>query len=156
MYTRESLFEHLMILLSGRIAEEIIFGHDKVTSGASSDIDMATKMAKNMVTKYGAHIFTGADLYSADVDIYSPCALGATINDETISKIQAKVIAGAANNQLANELIHGKLLKEKGKTVTFIHEILFLQKVVIIDEKVVLRVPFEVDVKQKKRKKLRQ
>jgi len=46
-----------------------------------------------------------------------------------------------------------ELLKEKGKTVTFIHEILFLQKVVIIDEKVVLRVPFEVDVKQKKRKK---
>jgi leucine dehydrogenase len=65
-------------------------------------------------SKYGAKIFSGNDLYSLDVDIYAPCALGATINDETISKIQAKVIAGAANNQLANELIHGKLLKEKG------------------------------------------
>jgi leucine dehydrogenase len=65
-------------------------------------------------SKYGAKIFGGNDLYSLDVDIYAPCALGATINDETISKIQAKVIAGAANNQLANELIHGKLLKEKG------------------------------------------
>ena len=53
-------------------------------------------------------------MYSLDVDIYAPCALGATINDETISKIQAKVIAGAANNQLANEVIHGKLLKERG------------------------------------------
>ena len=64
--------------------------------------------------KYGAQIFTGNDLYSADVDIYSPCALGATINDETIQKIKARVIAGAANNQLANEIIHGQLLKEKG------------------------------------------
>ena len=65
-------------------------------------------------SKYGAKIFSGNDMYSLDVDIYAPCALGATINDETISKIQVKVIAGAANNQLANELIHGKLLKEKG------------------------------------------
>jgi leucine dehydrogenase len=65
-------------------------------------------------SKFGAKIFTGADLYSADVDIYAPCALGATINDDTIHKIKAKVIAGAANNQLANEVVHGALLKEKG------------------------------------------
>ena len=64
--------------------------------------------------KYGAKIFTGEDLYSAEVDIYAPCALGATINDATIHKIQAKVIAGAANNQLANEVVHGAILKEKG------------------------------------------
>ncbi len=65
-------------------------------------------------SKYGAKIFTGTELYSADVDIYAPCALGATINDDTIQKIKAKVIAGAANNQLANEVIHGNILKEKG------------------------------------------
>ncbi|WP_318639948.1 Glu/Leu/Phe/Val dehydrogenase dimerization domain-containing protein [Flavobacterium ardleyense] len=64
--------------------------------------------------KFGAKIYTGSDLYSADVDIYSPCALGATINDDTINKIKAKVIAGAANNQLANEQVHGKILMEKG------------------------------------------
>lgn len=63
--------------------------------------------------KYGAKII-GGDIYSADVDIYAPCALGATINDETINKIRAKVIAGAANNQLANEKIHGQILKDKG------------------------------------------
>ncbi len=67
-----------------------------------------------METKYGASIYRGADLYAADVDIYAPCALGATINDETIHRIKAKVIAGAANNQLANELIHGQILKDKG------------------------------------------
>jgi leucine dehydrogenase len=64
--------------------------------------------------KYGATIYKGADLYSADVDIYAPCALGATINDETIHKIKARVIAGAANNQLANEVVHGQLLQDMG------------------------------------------
>ena len=64
--------------------------------------------------KYGAKIYEGNDLYSEDVDVYAPCALGATINDDTIYNIKAKVIAGAANNQLANEDIHGKILKERG------------------------------------------
>jgi len=68
---------------------------------------------QQMEVKYGAKILSG-DIYSADVDIYAPCALGATINDETIQKIRAKVIAGAANNQLANEKIHGQILKERG------------------------------------------
>ena len=76
--------------------------------------DIHQDKMENMVTKYGAHIFTGADLYSADVDIYSPCALGATINDDTVYKIKAKVIAGAANNQLAVEDIHGPILRERG------------------------------------------
>jgi len=76
--------------------------------------DIHQDKMENMVTKYGAHIFTGADLYSADVDIYSPCALGATINDDTVYKINAKVIAGAANNQLAVENIHGPILRERG------------------------------------------
>jgi leucine dehydrogenase len=48
------------------------------------------------------------------MDIYAPCALGATINDETVHKLKAKVIAGAANNQLANENIHGPILIERG------------------------------------------
>lgn len=65
-------------------------------------------------SKYGATIFTGNDLYGADVDIYAPCALGATINDDTIHRLKAKVIAGAANNQLADEVAHGKILREKG------------------------------------------
>ncbi len=76
-----------------------------------TDINEARLLEIN--AKYGAQIFAG-DIYSADVDIYAPCALGATINDETVNKIQAKVIAGAANNQLAVEEIHGKILKERG------------------------------------------
>ena len=63
--------------------------------------------------KYGVSIYSG-NVYDADVDIYAPCALGATINDDTVYKIKAKVIAGAANNQLENEDIHGIILQERG------------------------------------------
>jgi leucine dehydrogenase len=76
--------------------------------------DLSQSRMEEVAKKYNTTIFTGADLYSADVDIYAPCALGATINDETIHKLKAKVIAGAANNQLANEQVHGKILQEKG------------------------------------------
>jgi leucine dehydrogenase len=64
-------------------------------------------------SKYNATIYTGEDLYTADVDIYAPCAMG-TINDATVNKIKAKIIAGAANNQLANEDVHGAILQERG------------------------------------------
>ncbi|MEM0578253.1 Glu/Leu/Phe/Val family dehydrogenase [Flavobacterium polysaccharolyticum] len=64
--------------------------------------------------KYNATVYTGTDVYAEEVDIYAPCAMGATINDATIHKIKAKVIAGAANNQLANETVHGAILQERG------------------------------------------
>ena len=51
--TREKMYSDIAVAMGGRIAEELIFGYEKITSGASSDIDMATKMAKNMVTRYG-------------------------------------------------------------------------------------------------------
>lgn len=76
--------------------------------------DIHQEKMDKMVANFGATIFTGDDLYAADVDIYSPCALGATINDETVYKIKAKVIAGAANNQLAVEAVHGKIMKDRG------------------------------------------
>ena len=76
--------------------------------------DIYEPSLKEVAEKYGSTVVGLDEIYDLDVDIYAPCALGATINDDTISKIQAKVIAGAANNQLANEVIHGKLLKEKG------------------------------------------
>jgi len=52
-HTREYMEANISKAMGGRVAEEIIFGHDKVTSGASSDISMATKLAKDMVTKFG-------------------------------------------------------------------------------------------------------
>lgn len=76
--------------------------------------DINEARLNEMGAKYGAKVFNGPDLYSAEVDIYAPCALGATINDETIYKLKASIVAGAANNQLANENVHGKILQERG------------------------------------------
>lgn len=53
------------------------------------------------------------EIYDQECDIFSPCALGAVINDETIGRLKCKIIAGAANNQLAEEK-HGEMLHEKG------------------------------------------
>ncbi len=76
--------------------------------------DINEARLEELSKKYGANVVLGNDIYGLDVDIYAPCALGATVNDESIAQLKAKVIAGAANNQLANELKHGKLLREKG------------------------------------------
>ncbi len=64
--------------------------------------------------KYSATIYEGNNIYAEEMDIYAPCALGATINDVTLPQLKARVIAGAANNQLAEENKHGMQLKEKG------------------------------------------
>ena len=52
-YHRDKMHADLAVAMGGRVAEEIIFGHDKVSSGASSDIQYATSLARNMVTKWG-------------------------------------------------------------------------------------------------------
>jgi leucine dehydrogenase len=76
--------------------------------------DINEKRLEELSKKYNTNVALGNDIYNLDVDIYAPCALGATINDETIHQLKAKVIAGAANNQLADEVRHGRLLKERG------------------------------------------
>jgi leucine dehydrogenase len=53
-------------------------------------------------------------IHDAAMDIYSPCALGATVNDDTLKRLKCSVIAGAANNQLAEETVHGRALMDKG------------------------------------------
>ncbi|MEZ4722797.1 MAG: Glu/Leu/Phe/Val dehydrogenase [Flavobacteriales bacterium] len=54
------------------------------------------------------------NIAAIDMDIYAPCALGATLNDETIPQLKCQIVAGAANNQLAKEEVHGKMLLDRG------------------------------------------
>ncbi|MCL4166432.1 UNVERIFIED_CONTAM: hypothetical protein GTU68_054545 [Idotea baltica] len=76
--------------------------------------DINQERLEEVSRKYDATIYTGSDIFSEAIDIYAPCALGATINDDTIHKLKAKVVAGAANNQLAIEEKHGPILQERG------------------------------------------
>lgn len=75
--------------------------------------DINEERLQQVSERYGATVFRGDDLYSQSIDIYAPCALGATLNDDTINRLNAKVIAGAANNQLADENKHALALKNR-------------------------------------------
>ena len=54
------------------------------------------------------------EIYDVECDVFSPAALGGSVNDNTIDRIKAKIVAGAANNQLKDELRHAQGLKERG------------------------------------------
>jgi leucine dehydrogenase len=69
---------------------------------------------KHYADKLGATVVGMNDIYDQTVDIYAPCALGASVNNDTINRLKCVIIAGAANNQLADEKIHGQLLLDKG------------------------------------------
>ncbi len=75
--------------------------------------DVNENRAIEAAAKFGAQVVGQEEIYDLDVDIYAPCALGATINDSTIDRLHCKIIAGAANNQLSDELLHGQLLAKK-------------------------------------------
>jgi leucine dehydrogenase len=75
--------------------------------------DINKDAVKRAVEEFGAKAVDPNEIYSVDCDIYSPCALGAVINDATITTLKAKVIAGSANNQLKDP-IHGDQIHDMG------------------------------------------
>ena len=91
--TRAKLKADLAVAMGGRIAEEVIFGHEKVTSGASSDIQMATNMAKAMVTQFGMSDELGPLAYGDnEQEVFLGHSVTRTQNtsDETQSKIDSE------------------------------------------------------------------
>ena len=76
--------------------------------------DINEKRLAQISKQYGTEIVMGDSIYDLDIDIYAPCALGATVNPDTISRLKCEIIAGAANNQLAEEIRDGNLCSEKG------------------------------------------
>ncbi|WP_430785380.1 branched-chain amino acid dehydrogenase [Virgibacillus flavescens] len=75
--------------------------------------DINKEAVDRAVQAFDAKAVDPDDIYGVDCDIYAPCALGATINDETIPQLKAKVIAGSANNQL-KKTKHGDIIHEMG------------------------------------------
>ncbi len=98
---------------TGHVGENLVkLLRDENAKVYISDID--EERLGRVAKKYGAQAVAHNSIFDLDVDIYAPCALGATINTETISKLKCSIIAGSANNQLEDEQIHGSLLLEKG------------------------------------------
>lgn len=75
--------------------------------------DINEESLQRAKTELGAKVVGLNEIYAVDADIYAPCALGATINDDTLKQLKCKIIAGSANNQLATPQ-HDQLLKEMG------------------------------------------
>lgn len=75
--------------------------------------DLDLEKVEKAIQKFGATPIELDHIYDVEADIFSPCALGAVINDDTINRLKVKIVAGAANNQLA-EVRHGQMLSEKG------------------------------------------
>ena len=76
--------------------------------------DISTENLKRAVKDFGVIATDAETMFDLDIDIYAPCALGASVNDESLSRLRCSIIAGAANNQLLDEVKHGKALMEKG------------------------------------------
>ncbi|GER06739.1 ATP-dependent zinc metalloprotease FtsH [Iodidimonas muriae] len=92
--SRQKMHENLAIAMGGRAAEELIFGHDAVTSGASGDIQMATRLARAMVTKYGLSDKLGPLLYSEneeEVFLGHSVARQQNISEATAQEIDREV-----------------------------------------------------------------
>jgi len=94
-YHRDKMHANLAVSMGGRVAEELIFGHDKVSSGASSDIQYATELARNMVTKWGMSDKLGPLQYEASQEGY--LGMGQT----------QRTMAGADTNKLIDAEIRG-------------------------------------------------
>ena len=92
--SRQRLESQICTLYGGRIAEELIFGKDKVTTGASNDIERATEIAKNMVTKWGLSEKMGPMTYSDDegeVFLGRSVTQTKTMSDDTAKEIDSEI-----------------------------------------------------------------
>jgi cell division protease FtsH len=109
-YNRTAIESQLCSLYGGRVAEELIFGDDKVTTGASNDIERATKMARNMVTKWGLSEL-GPITYGEDEDevfLGRSVTQHKSVSDETARKI--------------DEVVHGILDRAYGRSTQLLTE----------------------------------
>jgi cell division protease FtsH len=108
--TREKLLADLSVAMGGRVAEELIFGYDKVTSGASSDIQQATKMAKAMVSEWGMSDAIGPLYHGSErKDLY----LGSHSDSQVNSQETANLIDKEVKKFVETAYARAKSLLEK-------------------------------------------
>ena len=84
----------LAIMMGGRVAEELVFGEDNITSGAQSDIDQATKLARAMITRWGYSKELGTVAYGDNQDevfLGHSVARTQNVSEDTARKIDAEV-----------------------------------------------------------------
>jgi leucine dehydrogenase len=104
-----------VVALQGAGSVGFVVGKALVEAGAKLVVsDVNPEHLDRACKQLGAENVEPDDIYDVECDIYSPNALGATLNDFTIPRLKCRVVAGAANNQLEDENIHSALLKARG------------------------------------------
>ena len=76
--------------------------------------DIYEPSLKAVVSKYPVIVISAEEVYTTAADVYAPCALGATLNPDTIPLLNCSIVAGAANNQLLDEVRDGQALVDRG------------------------------------------
>jgi leucine dehydrogenase len=76
--------------------------------------DIHEEALKEASSRFGAVVVNNDEIFTTDAEIFAPCALGAIINPDSIDKLNCAIVAGAANNQLANEHVDGPMIQKKG------------------------------------------
>ncbi|MCH2188996.1 ATP-dependent zinc metalloprotease FtsH [Candidatus Gracilibacteria bacterium] len=106
LVSKAKYLDELSTLFGGRAAEEVFFGKENITTGASNDIERATEIARSMVTRYGMFEDIGTENFEGEMDHYSGQAQRPYVSDDTIKQIDKKVkdILKAAYN-IAIQLI---------------------------------------------------
>ncbi|WP_211258362.1 ATP-dependent zinc metalloprotease FtsH [Sphingomonas sanxanigenens] len=92
-YHRDKMYANLSVAMGGRVAEEVIFGYDKVSSGASGDIQSATSLARDMVTRWGMSDAVGPVQHSDDDQSYLGYSMGSrnSMSNQTAQLIDSEI-----------------------------------------------------------------
>lgn len=75
--------------------------------------DTVPERAQLVAEQYAAHLVAPEDIYDVECEVYAPCALGETLNDDTIPRLKCQIVAGSANNQCLT-VEHGDCLRQRG------------------------------------------
>ena len=95
--------------VAGYVCDHLAKEHAKIVL-----TDLFEEKAKAVAERTKARYIPPDKIYDEEADVFCPCALGAVLNDDTIPRLKVKIIAGGANNQLADEAKHGQMLIKRG------------------------------------------
>ena len=112
--TGEGVIEGLRVAVQGvgRVGSRIV--DMLLARGATVTIaDPDAEAISRITAKHAVKVVAPEEIYDVDCDVFSPCALGGVLNDRTIGRLRCRVVAGSANNQLAEER-HGAELDKRG------------------------------------------
>ena len=133
--TKRKMLEDIMVSLGGRIAEEIVFGAEDITTGASSDIKKATAAARSMVTKYGMSNSIGVVNYDDnEEDVF----IGYDISH---TKKHSELVAGEIDQEVRN--IIDKCYAKAKEIILQYEDVLHASSKLLIEKEKIGREEFE-------------